>query len=86
VACPPSNLYRFQKLVRRNKLAFAAASAVPAALVIGLGSSTWMFIRERRAKAEQARLRQQAETETAKSRQVAQFLADMFHAWRRASQ
>jgi len=79
VACPPSNLYRFQKLVRRNKLAFAAASAVPAALVIGLGSSTWMFIRERRAKGEQARLRQQAETETAKSRQVAQFLADMFH-------
>src|SRR6266481_2097167 len=24
VACPPSNLYKFQKLVRRNKLAFAA--------------------------------------------------------------
>src|SRR6266705_240209 len=30
VARPPSNLYRFQKLVRRHKLAFAAASAVAA--------------------------------------------------------
>ena len=28
VARPPSQLYRFQKLVRRNKLAFAAASSV----------------------------------------------------------
>src|SRR5258706_6328924 len=27
VACPPSNLYRFQKLVRRNKTAFPPASA-----------------------------------------------------------
>jgi len=34
---PPSNLYRFQKLVRRNKTAFAAMGAVAAALVAGLG-------------------------------------------------
>src|SRR5207247_1484286 len=32
VARPPSNLYRFDKLVRRNKLAFAAAGAVALAL------------------------------------------------------
>ena len=50
VARPPTNLYRFQKLVRRNKLAFAAASAVIAALVIGLGVSTWMFFKERDAR------------------------------------
>ena len=36
-ARPPSGLYRFQKLVRRNKTAFAAAAAVVAALVLGLG-------------------------------------------------
>src|SRR5207245_2223109 len=36
-ARPPSQLYRFRKLVRRNKLAFGAASVVVAALVIGLG-------------------------------------------------
>src|SRR5207302_3188409 len=34
VARPPSKLYRFQKLARRNKLAFAAAGAVAAALII----------------------------------------------------
>src|SRR5208282_5602073 len=36
-ARPPTRLYRFQKLVRRNKLAFAAVGAVVAALIIGLG-------------------------------------------------
>jgi serine/threonine protein kinase len=41
-ARPPSNLYRFQKLVRRNKLAFAAASAVAIALILGFGVSTWV--------------------------------------------
>jgi eukaryotic-like serine/threonine-protein kinase len=46
LACPPSQSYRFQKMVRRNKLAFAASSAVVAALVIGLGISTWMYFRE----------------------------------------
>ncbi len=50
LARPPSNLYRFQKTVRRNKLAFVAVGAVALALVIGLGLSTWMFHREKRAK------------------------------------
>jgi eukaryotic-like serine/threonine-protein kinase len=47
IACPPSRVYRFQKSVQRNKLAFAAASAVVAALVIGLTIATVMFFRER---------------------------------------
>jgi len=42
-ACPPGNLYRFRKLVQRNKLVFVAASAVVAALLIGLGLSTWLL-------------------------------------------
>src|SRR6266849_6725750 len=69
VARPPSQLYRFQKLVRRNKLAFSAAGAVTAALVVGMGVSTWLYVQElqtrRRAVAaehEQSRLRQEAET------------------------
>src|SRR5947207_8906928 len=41
LARPPSAAYRFQKLVRRNKLTFAAITAVAAALVAGLGVSTW---------------------------------------------
>jgi tetratricopeptide (TPR) repeat protein len=62
VACPPGNLYRFQKLVRRNQGVFAAVGAVVAALVIGLFVSTWMFLRERESKREQLRLRREAET------------------------
>jgi hypothetical protein len=50
---------------------------VAAALLIGFGVSTWMFVRERESKREQERLRLQAQTEAAKSRQVAQFLKDM---------
>jgi serine/threonine protein kinase/WD40 repeat protein len=50
VARPPSPLYRFQKLARRNRLAFAAASAVTAALVLGLGISTLLFLKEKLAR------------------------------------
>jgi eukaryotic-like serine/threonine-protein kinase len=43
VARPPSNLYRCQKLIRRHKLAFAAAGAVACSLIIGLGLFTWQW-------------------------------------------
>jgi serine/threonine protein kinase/lipopolysaccharide biosynthesis regulator YciM len=49
-ACPPSNLDRFQKMVRRNKLAFAAGSAMAASLVIGLTLATVFFFREQAAR------------------------------------
>ena len=61
VARPPSRWYRFRKLVHRNKAVFAGGAAVAAALVVGLGTSTWLFIREREARQEQARLREEAE-------------------------
>jgi serine/threonine protein kinase len=48
-ARPPSNAYRFQKMVRRNKTAFAAAGAVVLALVIGLGLSLYLYTKERAA-------------------------------------
>jgi eukaryotic-like serine/threonine-protein kinase len=50
VARPPSRLYRFQKLVRRNKIVFLAGAAVAIALLIGFGTSTWLFFRERDAR------------------------------------
>src|SRR5689334_18743855 len=53
-ARPPSTVYRFQKLVRRNKLAFAGTSAVAMALVLGAAVSTWQAIRA-------TRFRQQAQ-------------------------
>jgi len=67
-ARPPSRWYRLQKLVRRNRVVFAAGGAVTLALVIGLGTSTWLLVRERElrrravaAEREQARLRGIAE-------------------------
>jgi serine/threonine protein kinase len=50
VARPPSKLYRFQKQARRNKLAFAAAGAVAAALIIGLAASISEYVKERKAR------------------------------------
>src|SRR5258707_3249355 len=52
LARPPSTAYRFQKLVRRNKLAFAAVTSVAAVLVIGIVVSTWQAIRATRAEHE----------------------------------
>jgi tetratricopeptide (TPR) repeat protein len=77
VARPPSNLYRFQKLVRRNKVAFAASAAIAIVLMVCVVVSTWQAIRATRAEREQSRLREAAQTEANKSQQVARFLKDM---------
>ena len=62
LARPPSRWYRFQKLVRRNRGWFAAAGAVSLTLMVGLGTSTWLFLQERNAEHQQARLRLVAES------------------------
>jgi serine/threonine protein kinase/tetratricopeptide (TPR) repeat protein len=59
----PSRVYRLQKLVRRHKLAFAAAGFMFAALAIGLGVSLWSL--------------RKANREASRSQQVARFLQDM---------
>jgi serine/threonine protein kinase/Tfp pilus assembly protein PilF len=51
LARPPSNAYRFQTMVRRNKLAFAAGTAVALAVLAGLVVSTFLLVRERRENA-----------------------------------
>ena len=68
VARPPSNFYKFRKLVRRNKITFAAITAVALALLTGLGVSTWLFLKEREARQravlaeqQQIRLREEAD-------------------------
>jgi len=69
VARPPSKLYRFQKMARRNKLVFTAATAVAAALLLGIIGSTWQAVRarEQRERAEQEARR--AEEATGKEQQ-----------------
>jgi hypothetical protein len=74
VACPPSQVYRLQKLVRRNKMVFAAGGAVALALLIGLGLSTWLFFRERDAREREAQLRAEAE-DRAKITQAVMFVS-----------
>jgi tetratricopeptide (TPR) repeat protein len=80
-ACPPSAMYQFQKLVHRHKVFVAAAGAVATALVLGLVGSTWQAFRATRAEREQSRLRQESEsqrklaqTQAARSDEVARFL------------
>jgi serine/threonine protein kinase/Flp pilus assembly protein TadD len=76
-ARPPTTVYRFQKLVRRNKTTFAAVGAVVLALLIGLGLSLYLFVQERRARLravaaeqEQARMRRAAEEGAAIGRKM----------------
>jgi eukaryotic-like serine/threonine-protein kinase len=59
-ARPPTARYRFQKAFRRNRVVFTAAAVVVAALVIGIGVSTWQTF---------AALNAQRETEVARSGQ-----------------
>ena len=49
VARPPSQLYRLQKMVRRNKLAFLAGTAIVASLLIGTTVSLLQAVQVARA-------------------------------------
>ena len=62
VARPPSTAYRFQKAFRRNKLVFTAATAVAAALVLGIVVSVWQAARATRAKHDAVSARLDAES------------------------
>ncbi len=70
LARPPSRWYLLTKLVRRNRGAFAAAGIALFGLLAGLGFATWLFLRERDAREEQARLRVMAEQATANERRL----------------
>ncbi len=67
-ARPPSSVYRFQKLVRRNKTVVVAAGAVALALVLGFGLSLYLYLRE-------STLRQQAEKGWALEKQMREMSA-----------
>jgi WD40 repeat protein len=60
-ARPPTAVYRFQKLVRRNRFTFAAGAAVAAALLCGAIASTWQAIRATNAQRAQQRIAEQAQ-------------------------
>src|SRR4051812_9924420 len=68
VARPQSAAYRFQKLVRRNKLTFATVAAVAVALLIGLGGALWQWRRAEHLAQVESRERLLAEAQAAKIR------------------
>jgi serine/threonine protein kinase len=77
VARPPSTAYRFQKAFRRNKLVFTAATAVTAALVLGIIASTWQWARATHAtrdalaaQANESKQRQLAEQEARRAEEA----------------
>src|SRR5262249_11998211 len=72
---PPSTLYRFSKLARRNKVALTTATLVGAALILGTAVSIWQAIRaseaERGARLnEENALDQKREADDAKEQAV----------------
>jgi eukaryotic-like serine/threonine-protein kinase len=76
VACPPSKLYRLGKTVRRNRLAFTTTVSVIAALTVGLGISTWRFVKERDALKRAVAAEQAAKEEKDSAEAVLTFVRD----------
>ncbi len=72
LARPPSTAYRFQKLVRRNKLVFSAGLAVVVALVAGLSLAAigWRQTSAERDKALQARAGEEVQRKAAQASAV----------------
>lgn len=69
VARPPSRRYRLRKLLRRNKILFISGSLVTIVVLMGLCSSTYLLLRERKvtrqlqlSERRQTMLKAQAET------------------------
>jgi serine/threonine protein kinase len=75
-ARPPSKIYRFQKLARRNKLVFAAGSVVFVALVAGLAVSTWFYLREMAARLRAVAAEQKAVSSEKKAQAINKFLTE----------
>jgi WD40 repeat protein/serine/threonine protein kinase len=67
----PGTLYRFKKLVRRNKGVFMGLAAVAIVLVLGAIVSTWQAIRATQAEQAESRLRQEAQANELAMRRIA---------------
>lgn len=59
-ACAPGRLYTMRKFVRRNRMACISGAAVAVSLILGLGTSTLLYMRERQALSVQERLTREA--------------------------
>jgi tetratricopeptide (TPR) repeat protein len=76
-ARPPVWHYRLLRLIRRNRVVFAAITAIAVGLLVGLGAATWSYLREKDARQRAVAAEDSARTEATRSRQVAAFLTEM---------
>ena len=74
VARPPTTLYLFRKLVRRNKGVAIAAGTVAVALILGLAVSTFAFLSERDARLQQAAAEEARKAETVRADAIKEFM------------
>jgi len=70
VARPPSVRYRFFKAWQRHKLAFAAAGAVVATLLLGIAMTSWQAVEANRARGAEKAQRLRADAEKADARRL----------------
>lgn len=76
-AGPPDNWYRFKKLVRRNRAAFALGTIIAANLIILTFVSSYAFMQESAARANSERLRIVAETQSSKAEALIDYLTQL---------
>ena len=74
VARPPSTLYFFKKLVRRNKRVAIAAGTVTLALILALAVATLAFLRERDARLKQQAAEEAKQAETVRADAIKEFM------------
>jgi len=79
LARPPSNLYKLQKMVLRNKLLFAGISIFTLLLVVSLIVVSTSLAKERRSRREAEAAEAKAESASVKSQQVTEFLESMLN-------
>jgi serine/threonine protein kinase/tetratricopeptide (TPR) repeat protein len=78
LASPPSRLYQLRKFVRRHRTGVVAAGLVALALVGGIAGASIGLIRARRAEEVALAQARRADREAEATRQVADFLVDLF--------
>lgn len=76
-AGPPDRWYRFQKLVKRNRMAFALGTVMGVNLVILAAVSSYAFIQETRARKNAERLQTVAETHARKAQALTDYLTQL---------
>jgi serine/threonine protein kinase len=77
-ARPPSELYRIQKLVRRNKFGFAAAALIVAVLLVATAVSAWQAVRANREAHRALEAEALAKQRLTESEAISKFLTEVF--------